>query len=95
MITPGDSIRASSSEPNDSRPLRVCCGPRCGADPEHRSVYQKLEQSAPCAVEPTLCRAFCGAGITVIAPNGGKHKLRSGDISTFLSETFAPEQRTP
>lgn len=72
---------------NAQTPLRICCGPRCGAEAEHRAVYRAIEKAADARnipVEPTLCRALCGAGVTVVAPDGEKHKLRAGDVPHFV-----------
>ena len=62
---------------NRNKPLRICCGPRCGAEPGHRAIYRAIEKAAHCLVEPTLCRALCGAGVTVVLPSGEKRKARS------------------
>ena len=63
-------------------PVRVCCGPRCGAEPGHRAIYRAVERAAGCPVEPTLCRAFCGGGVTLVLPNGEKRKARSAQDAT-------------
>jgi hypothetical protein len=56
--------------------VKVCCGPRCGAEPGHRAVYRAVEANAACPVLPTLCQGLCGCGITVVLPDGDKRKIR-------------------
>jgi len=62
----------------EGRPaVRVCCGPRCGAEPGHRAVYRAVEAAVvPCPVLPTLCQVLCGYGVTVVLPCGDKRKVR-------------------
>lgn len=62
--------------------IRVCCGPRCGVEPNHRAVYEAAEQataSACAAVLPTMCRGLCGHGVTLVRPDGQKIKARDAD----------------
>ena len=57
--------------------VKVCCGPRCGVLPEHRAVYAAVESVArgtDINVLPTLCRGFCGDGVTLVRTDGAKVK---------------------
>jgi NADH:ubiquinone oxidoreductase subunit E len=62
------------------RPIvRVCCGPRCGAEPGHRAVYDAVEKAAESAeldVRPTMCQGLCGSGVTIVLPDREKRKIR-------------------
>lgn len=62
--------------------LKICCGPRCGAEPGHRLIYAAVEQVATDAglvAVPTMCRSACSGGVTVILPNGTVKKV--SDVS--------------
>jgi hypothetical protein len=51
--------------------LRVCCGPRCGAEPGHRLIYAALEAATRrrgLTVRPVLCQGHCHGGVTVLLP---------------------------
>ena len=56
--------------------VKVCCGPRCGAHPGHRSLYKTVESHSTLPVVPILCQGLCGEGVTVVSANGDKHKIR-------------------
>jgi hypothetical protein len=58
------------------RTVKVCCGPRCGAEPGHRAVYRAVEAAVADPVVPTLCQGLCGYGVTVVLPDGDKRKIR-------------------
>ncbi|MBC8142356.1 MAG: (2Fe-2S) ferredoxin domain-containing protein [Armatimonadetes bacterium] len=61
-----------------NKPVRVCCGARCGAEPNHKAIYAAIETAANRAgfdVVPTMCRALCTGGVTVILPNGVARKV--------------------
>ena len=60
--------------------VKVCCGPRCGAEPGHRAIYDAAEAGAADAgadVLPTLCRGLCRGGVTLVRPDGEKLKART------------------
>lgn len=58
--------------------VKICCGPRCGMDPQHRAIYQAVEQEhADAMVVPTMCRGLCGAGVTVVREDGVPVKVRN------------------
>ena len=60
--------------------VKVCCGPRCGVEPNHRTIYAAVEKTAAATlVVPTLCRGWCGLGVTLVLPNGDKIKARDAD----------------
>ena len=71
--------------------VKVCCGPRCGVDPNHRAVYRAVEAecsrvAAGPSVIPTLCRGLCGEGVTVVRADGAAVKVRDArDARTQLS----------
>ena len=56
--------------------LKVCCGPRCGAEPGHRLIYAAVESAATLPVRPMLCQGLCGQGVTVALPDGTREKVR-------------------
>jgi hypothetical protein len=55
--------------------VKICCGPRCGVEPNHRTIYEAVE-SAATLVAPTMCRGWCGRGVTIVLPGGDKIKAR-------------------
>ena len=56
--TPGESV------------VKVCCGPRCGAEPGHRAIYAAVEAAAQGeSVRPAMCQGWCGLGVTVVLPD--------------------------
>ena len=60
--------------------VKVCCGPRCGAEPGHRAIYDAAEAGAAGAgvdTLPTLCRGLCTGGVTLVLPGGEKLKART------------------
>ena len=62
--------------------VRVCCGPRCGSEPAHRAVYGAAESAAgsrDIPVLPTMCRGWCGMGVTLVLPTGETIKARDAD----------------
>ena len=62
--------------------IKVCCGPRCGSEPVHRAVYQAAEVTADpqnISVLPTMCRGWCGMGVTLVLPSGDTIKARDAD----------------
>jgi len=77
------------------KPTRVCCGPRCGAEPGHRLIFAAVEREATrrgIAVVPTLCRGACGRGVTVIAPDGGARKV--SDVREAKTVPFLGDRAT-
>lgn len=51
--------------------VKICCGPRCGAERGHRLLYDAIEKRAletfaDAAVLPTMCQGLCGGGVTVV-----------------------------
>ncbi len=76
--------------------LRVCCGPRCGAEVGHRAIYAAVETAAgtiSVAVHPTMCQGFCGLGVTLGLPNGEKIKLRDVPEARAQVENWEDNQR--
>ena len=69
--------------------IKVCCGPRCGAEPGHRAIYDAVEAGAAeggtAAVLPTLCRGLCTGGVTVVRSDGEKCKARSADEARAIA----------
>jgi NADH:ubiquinone oxidoreductase subunit E len=67
--------------------IRICCGPRCGAESDHRRIYAAVEQAAKdersfesaasLSVRPVMCQGFCGMGVTLVLPDGSKTKIRA------------------
>ena len=55
--------------------VKICCGPRCGVEPNHRAIYEAVETTAT-LVAPTMCRGWCGMGVTLVLPGGDKIKAR-------------------
>ena len=58
--------------------VKICCGPRCGVEPDHRAICDAAETAAPdaCPVVPTMCRGLCGGGVTLVLPDGTPIKAR-------------------
>jgi len=56
--------------------VKVCCGPRCGVEPSHRAVYAAVEAIVETPVIPTMCRGWCGQGVTVVKADGDIFKAR-------------------
>ena len=88
----GDGLFGSPSGPL----VKICCGPRCGAEPGHRLLYDAVEKRiletiADAAVRPVLCQGLCGGGVTVsvrISPDAPvvKQKIRDlSDARAFVS----------
>ena len=87
--------------------LSICCGPRCGAEPGHRALYDALEKRVnvlypDAAVRPTLCQGLCGGGVTVMLREGAnkptvKQKIRdAGEARAFTYFPFAKDSaKTP
>ena len=74
--------------------IKVCCGPRCGAEPGHRAIYDAAEAGASdggTAVLPTLCRGLCTGGVTLVRPDGEKCKARSADEARAIAAAAAAE----
>ncbi|MBC7807709.1 MAG: hypothetical protein H7145_16370 [Akkermansiaceae bacterium] len=76
--------------------VKICCGPRCGAEPGHRLIYTAVEQAASAVglfVVPTMCRSACSGGVTVILPNGTVKKVSdtsaANTVLGAVSETSA------
>lgn len=70
--------------------FRVCCGPRCGAEPGHRAVYAAAERAAAnrdADIIPTMCQGFCGLGVTLALPDGTRIKLRDAREARVQIET--------
>ena len=67
--------------PDGAPTLRVCCGPRCGAEANHREVYAVVETTVADRgrVQPAMCQGMCGLGVTLVLPGGAKVKLRDVD----------------
>jgi hypothetical protein len=58
--------------------IKVCCGPRCGVDPQHRRVFEAIElaaQQTTTQVLPTMCQGLCHGGVTVVWPSRQKTKI--------------------
>ena len=76
--------------------VKVCCGPRCGSEPAHRAVYQAVESAAVAesqdtSVLPTMCRGWCGMGVTLVLPSGDTIKARDPDEArTKLKQNASP-----
>ena len=65
--------------------VKVCCGPRCGVEPQHRAVYEAVEAACPeAAVVPTMCRGLCGQGVTVVREDGETLKAREPEEARAL-----------
>ena len=87
--------------------LSICCGPRCGAEPGHRAVYDAIEKRVnvtypDVSVRPTLCQGLCGGGVTVMlrAEPGAptvKQKIQDvGEARVFQYFPFAKDSaKTP
>ncbi|GEM_PF-5656280 len=73
--------------------IKVCCGPRCGAEPGHRAIYDAVETGAggELPVLPTLCRGYCTGGVTVVRPDGEKLKARDAREACALAERIATQ----
>lgn len=59
------------------RGFKVCCGPRCGTEPDHRAIFDALGENAV----PTMCRGHCGFGVTIVKPGGETVKARDADAA--------------
>jgi hypothetical protein len=71
--------------------VKVCCGPRCGAEPGHRVLYAAVEAAAPdgILVRPTMCQGLCGLGVTIVLPDGEKRKIReAGEAAALFVEAL-------
>lgn len=69
--------------------LRVCCGPRCGAEPGHRLIYGTVEATARrhgLAVRPVMCQGYCHGGVTVLLPDGEARKVRDTAEARAISK---------
>lgn len=56
--------------------IKVCCGPRCGVDPNHRGIFETIEQAAQAVrVLPTMCQGLCCGGVTIVWPGAVKTKI--------------------
>lgn len=56
--------------------IKVCCGPRCGVAPNHRTIFETIEAVAlPVRVLPTMCQGLCHGGVTVVWPGAVKTKI--------------------
>jgi NADH:ubiquinone oxidoreductase subunit E len=66
----GDTIQGTGPT------VKICCGPRCGAEPGHRLIYAAVESVVTVTVRPMLCQGLCGQGVTVTLPNGTSRKIR-------------------
>ncbi|MBC8139273.1 MAG: hypothetical protein H8F28_25645 [Fibrella sp.] len=81
----GASLAPAGMATDHSPPVttaRICCGPRCGAEPGHRLIYAAVERAATDAgllATPTMCRSVCSGGVTVILPDGTVKKV--SDVS--------------
>jgi len=63
--------------------VKICCGPRCGAEPGHRAIYAAVEKAAQTeniTAVPTMCRGECGSGVSVVLPEGQITKIQ--DVAT-------------
>jgi len=61
--------------------IRICCGPRCGAEPGHKAIYASIENtaSADFDLRPVMCQGLCGSGVTVVLPDRNKIKIRDAE----------------
>lgn len=70
-----------------SRPvIRICCGPRCGAEPAHRAIYRSVETTAAAAefdLRPVMCQGLCGSGVTIILPDRHTIKIRDAEEARY------------
>ncbi len=72
--------------------VKICCGPRCGVEPHHRAVYEAAEMTAT-LVTPTMCRGWCGQGVTLVLPGGDKIKARNAsEARAKLKITFGGQR---
>ena len=71
--------------------IKICCGPRCGAESGQRAIYAALEASVPdgLIIRPVMCQGECGLGVTLVLPDGEKHKIRDArEAAAFFQTTF-------
>ncbi len=78
--------------PSGNACVKVCCGPRCGVEPNHRTIYEALETTTA-LVAPTMCRGWCGQGVTLVLPGGDKIKARdASEARAKLKTTFGGQR---
>ena len=75
--------------------VKICCGPRCGVEPNHRAICDATESAsaeAACPVVPTMCRGLCGGGVTLVLPDGSQTKARDPqEARAAVVKTPAPK----
>ena len=69
--------------------VKVCCGPRCGAEPGHRLIYSAVESASTLPVRPMLCQGLCGQGVTVALPDGTREKVRDTAEARALNTQYS------
>jgi hypothetical protein len=68
--------------------VKICCGPRCGTEPNHRAICDATENGASaCPVVPTMCRGVCGGGVTLVLPDGTTTKARDPEEARAAVQT--------